>query len=218
MSKDGRIWLSHTGIEGMERCPRCFWLLYRKGVRQPEGIVSRLANRFDKVLKNYFDTFRGTNDLPPMIEEKIKGTLQNPFTETYFVRIDAKYGFLGKLDECIISPEGLHIPFDFKTSSSDPREKETLPAYQSQIDAYLFILKQNGKNIADYGYLMYVYPDEGKKLHDGFPMIIHLTKLQGDPKRTAEKISRAISVLEGEIPQANPDCPFCKYREARVNE
>ena len=218
MSKDGRIWLSHTGIEGMERCPRCFWLLYRKGIRQPEGIVSRLANRFDKVLKNYFDTFRGTDELPPMIEGKIEGTLQNPFQEIYFVRIDDKYGFKGLLDECIVGRNGEHIPFDFKTSSTDPREKETLPAYQAQIDAYLFILKQNGKKIADHGYLMYVYPDEGKKLHDGFPMIIHLTKLAGDPGRTAGKISKAITVLEGDIPDANPTCPFCSYRKSRIDE
>lgn len=52
MSKDGRIWLSHTGLETLERCPRCFWLQYKKGIRQPEGIVSRLANRFDTVLKD----------------------------------------------------------------------------------------------------------------------------------------------------------------------
>lgn len=218
MSKDGRIWLSHTGMESMQRCPRCFWLLYKKGIRQPEGIVSRLANRFDKVLKNYFDLFRKTNKLPPMIEGKIEGKLQNPYTETYFVRINDNYGFLGKLDECIITPEGLHVPLDFKTSSTDPREKETLSAYQSQIDAYLFVLKHNRKEVGGYGYLMYVYPDEGKRLHEGFPMIVHLKKLEGNPSRTEERISKAIAVLEGKIPEANQDCPFCRYRQARIKE
>ncbi len=213
--KDGRIWLSHTGIESLERCPRCFWLLYKKGIRQPEGIVSRLANRFDHVLKNYFNAFRGTNELPPMIEGKIKGVLQNPFQEIYFVRIDQKYGFKGLLDECIVDDNGYHMPLDFKTSSSDPRERETLSAYQSQIDAYLFILKQNSKKVANHGYLMYVYPDEGKALHNGFPMVIHLKKLEGDPTRTAEKISKAINILEGEIPSPSPTCPFCQYIEAR---
>lgn len=215
MSKDGRIWLSHTGIEGLERCPRCFWLQYIKGIYQPEGIVSRLANRFDKVLKNYFNSFRGSNELPPMIEGKIKGALQNPFQEIYFVRINDKYGFKGLLDECIIGENGEHMPLDFKTSSSDPRGRQILSAYQSQIDAYLFVLKQNGKKIADFGYLMYVYPEEGQKLHEGFPMVIHLEKLKGDPIRTSEKISKAIDVLEGPMPNSSPTCPFCQYIEAR---
>jgi len=66
MVKEDKIWLSPTGIEGMNRCPRCFWLQYRKRIRQPEGIVSRLANRFDKIIKNYFDIYREIGELPPM--------------------------------------------------------------------------------------------------------------------------------------------------------
>ncbi|PIR80430.1 MAG: hypothetical protein COU25_00270, partial [Candidatus Levybacteria bacterium CG10_big_fil_rev_8_21_14_0_10_35_13] len=84
MSKDGRTWLSHTSLEVLERCPRCFWLQIKKGIRQPEGIVSRLANRFDAVLKNYFDKYRTQNTLPPMVEGKLPGKLQNPFVEKYF--------------------------------------------------------------------------------------------------------------------------------------
>jgi len=168
MSKDGRIWLSHSGIEGLSRCPRCFWLAYHKGIRQPEGIVSRLANRFDTVLKNYFNSFRP--DLPPMVEGKLEGKLQDPFVETYFVTIDNKYGFYGKLDECLVSKSQELIPIDFKTSSSDPRGKETLDAYQAQIDDYNFILKQNNKKIAGWGYLIYVFPDHSKYLQGKMPL------------------------------------------------
>ncbi|OGD89676.1 hypothetical protein A2W45_02580 [Candidatus Curtissbacteria bacterium RIFCSPHIGHO2_12_41_11] len=215
MSKDGKIWLSHTGIEGLERCPRCFWLYYRKGIRQPEGIVSRLANRFDIVLKNYFDSFRP--QLPPMVEGKLKGKLQNPFREKYFVTIDEKYGFWGKLDECLVDGSGELVPVDFKTSSSDPREKEILQAYVSQIDAYIFLLKQNKQKTADCGYLIFVFPDHSQKLHEGFPMVIHVQKVLGDGKKTAQKIAGAIEILEGKIPDASEDCVFCKYRST-VNE
>ncbi|MBI2026012.1 MAG: hypothetical protein HYT06_01380, partial [Candidatus Levybacteria bacterium] len=91
MSKDGRVWLSHTSLEVLERCPRCFWLQIRKGIRQPEGIVSRLANRFDVVVKNYFNKYRKLGKFPPMVEHKLSGTLQNPFVEKYFVRINESY-------------------------------------------------------------------------------------------------------------------------------
>lgn len=64
MQKDKKIWLSHHGLELLERCPRCFWLQYNKGISQPEGIVSRLANRFDTIIKKYFDLYRPLGELP----------------------------------------------------------------------------------------------------------------------------------------------------------
>jgi len=211
MSKDGRIWLSHTGIEVLERCPRCFWLQYRRGIYHPEGIVSRLPNRFDTVLKNYFNIFRPLGELPPLVAGKLEGKLQNPFQEKYFVRLDEKYGFFGKLDECLVDDKEEHIPVDFKTASSDPREKEVLEAYQSQIDDYVYILAENGKKVAGFGYLVYFFPDHSKELHKGFPMIMHIEKLKGDPEKTKKRIQNAISILEKEIPQPAEDCPFCTW-------
>src|SRR3989344_5849199 len=136
MSKDGRIWLSHTGLESLNRCPRCFWLQYKKKIYQPEGIQSRLANRFDAVLKSYCNIYRPTGDLPPLFEDHIKGKLKNPLENAYFSKINDRYGFYGKLDECVVNENGELVPVDFKTSSSDPREKEILPAYQNQIEDY----------------------------------------------------------------------------------
>ena len=86
MSKDGRIWPSHTGLESMTRCPRCFWLRYKKQIYQPEGITSRLPNRFDQVVKSYFNKYRRTGALPELVAGKLEGRLQNPFVETYFKR------------------------------------------------------------------------------------------------------------------------------------
>lgn len=214
MSKDGRVWLSHSGLETLERCPRCFWLQYNKGIRQPEGIVSRLANRFDTILKSYFDIYRPDGGLPPLVNDSLEGSLQNPFVETYWVRVNEKYGFYGKLDECIVNSKDELIPVDFKTSSSDPREKEILDAYKAQIDDYIFILKKNNKKVAGVGYLIFVFPDHSKKLHDRFPMVIHTVKVEGDSKKTESRIKNAIKILDGKIPKSNKDCDFCKYRQA----
>ena len=218
MSKDGRIWLSHTSLEVLQRCPRCFWLQVNLGVRQPEGIVSRLANRFDGVIKNYFDKYRLKGELPPMIEGRVEGALQNPFQEKYFVRINDKFGFFGKLDECLVDSEGRLTPVDFKTSSSDPRDRETLAAYQAQIDDYIFLQRENGMRTTGEGYLIYFYPDFGEELHNGFPMIIHIQKLTGNPDNTTEKIKNAIKVLGESIPKSSTECPFCAYIDLRKSE
>jgi len=213
MSKDGRTWLSHTGLENLERCPRCFWLQYKKKIYQPEGIVSRLPNRFDTVLKSYFNIYRETGEMPPMVEGKIEGVLQNPFQEKYFADVGQQYGFWGKLDECVVTPKDTLVPVDFKTASSDPRQKEILDAYRSQIDDYVFLLEKNGKKTAGYGYLIYVYPDEGKALHKGFPMIVHVVKLEGDPNKTEKRLKKAMEILDEGVPKPASECPFCTWYE-----
>jgi hypothetical protein len=208
--KKKKVWLSHSGIEGMNKCKKCFYLRYNYKIYNPEGFQSRLANRFDAVLKSYFDIYRTKGELPPFIADTVKGKLQNPFIETYFHTVNSAYGFLGKLDECIVD-EGKYIPVDFKTSSSDPREKDILAAYQNQIDAYAFLLQQNKKEPAGYGYLIFFYPDMATEIKHGFPMINHIVRVEAHPEHVSDRIERAIEVLQGALPEPGPDCPFCSW-------
>jgi len=204
-------WLSHSALEELHRCPRCFWLSYKEGIRQPEGIQSRLANRFDIILKRYFDSYRLKGKLPPLVDGKIQGRLQNPFRERYYFQFDDDYGFYGKLDECLIDEQGFHIPVDFKTASSDPREKETLSAYQNQIDEYLFLMEENGKKVANFGYLIYFFPEMSIELTNGFPMVIHIVKIERKVKDIKKRIEAAVKILQGPIPDSSPECVFCNW-------
>jgi len=155
-------WLSHSAFEELNRCPRCFWLSYKEKIRLPEGIKSRLANRFDVILKRYFDSYRQKNQLPPLVAGKIEGRLQQPFRERYYFKFDENYGFYGKLDECLVTENGEHIPVDFKTASSDPRDKQTLSAYQNQIDEYLFLMEENGKSSQFWLFDLFFSRDESR--------------------------------------------------------
>lgn len=206
-------WLSATAVETSKRCPRCFWLQVNCKIYQPEGIVSRLANRFDGVIKKYFDLYRGTPDLPPMVAGQIDGRLEAPFQEKYFATITSKYGFLGKLDECIIRDDAKYTPVDHKTASSDPTTRELIPAYQFQLDAYAFLLEQNRKPTTGIGHLIYFYPGEGKTLHEGFPMQVTVKTLTTNPGRVKGELLKAIDILEGPLPSSAPTCPFCLYVE-----
>lgn len=206
-------WLSATAVETSKRCPRCFWLQINCKIYHPEGIVSRLANRFDKVIKRYFDLYRGTPDLPPMVAGQIEGRLESPFQETYFATLTPKYGFMGKLDECVVRSDDKYTPVDHKTASSDPTTRELIPAYQFQLDAYAFLLEQNRKPTTGVGHLIYFYPAEGEKLHAGFPMQVTVKTLKTNPGRVRGELLKAIDILEGQLPKSAPECPFCLYVE-----
>lgn len=211
--KQKKRWLSPTAIENSKRCPRCFWLQFHKGLRQPEGIVSRLANRFDKVIKGYFDLYRPSGELPPMIEGKVSGKLQNPFQETYFYHYNQDYGLVGKLDECLVTNERKFTPVDHKTASSDPNERELIPAYQTQLDTYALLLERNGHPTSGIGHLIYFYPSEGNDLHHGFPMQVTVKTLKTNPQRALTEMMKAIKILEGKMPRPSKDCPFCNWHK-----
>lgn len=208
--KQKKVWLSHTGIEGANRCKRCFYLQYKYKIRQPEGIQSRLANRFDTILKQHFNKYRTQGILPPLIAKEISGVLESPFQETYFHTFNQAYGFFGKLDECLID-KGKYIPVDFKTSSSDPREKEILEAYQNQIDEYVYLLEENRKQTNGYGYLIFFYPEISGELHNGFPMVTHIVKVKARKEDVPKRIENAITILEGSLPDSSEGCPYCAW-------
>lgn len=212
---NGKIYLSHSGLDILERCPRCFWLTYRHGIYQPEGIVSRLANRFDVLVKRYFDTFRPSGELPPIIRGQVTGRLEHPFQELYTCDISDRYGFKGKLDECLIREDGTYTPVDHKTSSSDPRQNRTLiPAYQAQLDEYAYLLESSGKPTSGVGHLIYYYPDSWNHSQGGVALAVVVKTLETDPVSARGHIERGIEVLDGSIPQPSSECPFCSWRRA----
>ncbi|MBI2175274.1 MAG: PD-(D/E)XK nuclease family protein [Parcubacteria group bacterium] len=213
-SKKKKIWLSPSGLSLLSRCPRCFWLQYRRGIRQPEGIQSRLANRFDGVIKAYFDTYRGGDVLPPLVAGQVEGKLEHPFQETYFYHHDDDYGLMGKLDECLVRADGTFTPVDHKTASSDPRTRDLLPAYQTQLDIYAFLLGSNRKKPSGIGHLIYFYPADGADLHEGFQMEVIVKTLDTSTDAAHEKFMEGVAALEGEMPFAADNCPFCLWYDA----
>ena len=220
MRDPNRTVLSHSGLSILDDCPRCFWLKYKQGIEWPEGFASRLPNRLDGILKRYFDRFREAGTLPPLLAGKVQGTLQKPFQEKYYLDHNERYRFYGKLDECLILPDGLHVPVDHKTTSSDPRGKAPHPAYQKQLDAYSWLLEANGKKIAGFGLLLFYYPDEVESIETGFPFVIQMVQLQTSPAQAKKRFLRGVEILEAPLPALTPSCDFCQYTQtlSKINE
>lgn len=172
-----------------------------------------MANRFDGVIKRYFDLYRPLGELPPMIEGQVEGKLQYPFQETYFYHYNDKYGLLGKLDECLVTNKNKYTPVDHKTASSDPNAKPMIPAYQNQMDTYALLLEKNKRPTTGIGHLIYFFPSEGKKLHTGFPMEITIKTLKTNTKSALTEFLKAIKIIEGKMPRPDKECPFCNWHK-----
>lgn len=208
-----QITLSHSGLSILDTCPRCFWLKYTEKINWPEGFVSRLANRFDGIIKKYFDRYREEGALPSFLAGKVQGKLESPFQERYTINHSEKYRFFGKLDECLITPDGRYTPIDHKTSSSDPRTKDPHPAYQLQLDAYAWLLEAHGKPTSGKGILIFYYPDITEQIENGFPFVMHVVELDTHPESAKTRFLNGIEVLASQCPAPGSECQFCKWLE-----
>lgn len=173
--------------------------------------MSRLANRFDGVIKKYCDQHRKAGTLPSFLADYVTGTLENPFQERYYISHNNIFRFYGKLDECLVTPDGCYAPIDHKTSSSDPRKTLPHPAYQQQLNAYAWLLEANGKPTTGKGVLVFYYPDLTENIEDGFNFVIKVVELNTYPKQAEQRFLKGMAVLEDDMPEAGKECVFCEW-------
>lgn len=211
--------VSPSKIGNLLECPKCLWLYYREGLARPEGIFPSLPGGMDGLLKEYFDKYRNTNDLPPEVEGKIEGKL---FKDAEKIKIwRSRNGGLqaefpefnillkGLIDDLFVTPDNKYIVFDFKTRGY-PIKEDTHSFYQQQLDLYALLFKKNNLAPANFGYLLFFYPvsyGEGAAKFE-----TELVKMDVSPDRGYEIIKKVHRIIMGDKPPSGSDCEYCRYR------
>lgn len=211
------IKLSPSALSLYVECPKCFWEHHNEKKRRPSGPFPSLPSGMDKVLKNYFDSFR-PNGIPPEIEEtgaklfsdmeKLK-VWRNNFRGVQWT--DPKSGALlrGAVDD-MLEKNGKLIVLDYKTRGY-PLKEDTHLNYQKQIDIYNFLLRQNGYKTENYGYLLFYHPKHaGDKKSVTFNT--DLIKMKSKPENGKKLFLNAVACLNGKKPKSHDDCGWCTFR------
>ena len=210
--------LSSSTLCLMEDCPRCFWLQFNKNIKRPFGIFPSLPSGMDKVLKAHFDSFRDKNELPPELkDEGIKAELFKDVALLEEWR-DNFRGILwkdendnilrGAVDNILVKDKKL-IVLDYKTRGF-PLKEDTAEYSRHQLDVYNFLLRKNGYETEDYGYLIFYYPKEVNENGD-VVFDTRLIKMDINVKNAESLFKKAISLLKGKMPKSSEDCEFCKW-------
>ncbi len=211
--------LSPSTLNLFKECPRCFWLTHHKVWKRPAGIFPSLPSGMDRILKNHFDKFMEKGQLPPELcendhcqnlklfndKEKL-GVWRNNWKGISFT--DKKGNELhGAVDNILINKTNKKlIVLDYKTRGYALKE-DTAEHYRLQMNIYNFLLRKNGYETEDYGFLLFYVPREvmatGEVLFD-----TELVKMKVDVE-SAEKVwKKALKLLEGECPMDG--CGWCK--------
>jgi len=209
--------LSPSALSLMKECPRCFWLNQHKVWKRPSGIFPSLPNGMDKILKIHFDKFRDKGELPPELCNNNHCEDMNLFDDKELLKIwrnnfkgiqftDKEGNILkGAVDNILVKGKKL-IVLDYKTRGYALKE-DTHKSYQNQLDTYNFLLRENGYETEDFGFLLFYVPMEvtetGEVIFD-----TTLLKIVTNPKSAEKIFEDAIKLLNSDCPQES--CEWCK--------
>ena len=229
--------ISRSGLEQFIRCPRCFYLQRRLGVKLPSMVPLTLAVATDALLKNEFDAVRSAGTSHPLWEREgldVRAFV-HPELETWrsnFKGIRLEHAPTGVILQGAVddiwqdrTTGALHI-VDYKsTSKADTPTLETGwgPAYKRQIEIYQWLFRQAGHDVHPEAYFLYVNGSKaGGFFTDGLVGVMRfeavLLRHVGTTDWVEEVVERAVACLRGStVPEAGKECELCQHVEARAS-
>ena len=220
--------LSRSKIELFIKCPRCFYFDVIHKIKQPGGLPFTLNSEVDRLLKKEFDHHRlkrrphplmtayGIKAVPYVNENLDKW--RNNFKGLSFYHPQTGIEFFGAVDDIWIGQDHKLIVIDYKSTAKEGEvELTTSPwhqAYKRQMEIYQWLLANNGFEVSNTGYFVYVNGRTDKEAFDAklefkvkiIPYLGHWDWIEGAISQLAQTLK------SDQLPPPNPDCDFCRYR------
>lgn len=231
-----QIKLSATSLKVFRECPRCFWMEKVKKAGRPRGIFPSITNGIDRVAKEYFDAWRGKQELPPILRQIppdcVDGLYPDqPMLDKWrdwrsgaFEFQDADGSVLtGAMDDGLVcGPE--FVTFDVKSKGAEATQEYAEKYTTDQMNIYTLIIRQMGIQVADYGYLLYLSPRNMDSISPGVEGVqdiffkAQLIRIQTNFDHAYQLFREAINCLNGPLPLQAKDCEYCSFITKRNAE
>ena len=211
--------LSPSRMNLFMECERCFWLRVNEKIKRPSGPFPSLPSGVDKEVKNHFDRFRNRDEVPPEVRDEGLEL----FEDSEFLRKarswktepkwrDPETGAIlrGGVDDLLMDGDDI-VVLDYKTRGYAPKQDSGAPHYyRRQVNLYNLILRENGYQTADYGLILYFYPDTINEEGD-FVFHTELRKVEVDMEKAKNLVRDAVETLDGRMPEHSEECDFCDW-------
>jgi len=226
----GSKWkLSRSKIELFLKCPRCFYLDNKLGVKQPPGFPFNLNSAVDHLLKKEFDLHRAEGSTHPLMETygidavpydhpKMDEWRENFQGITYFHQ-PTSMTISGAIDDLWVNRSGELLVVDYKSTSKDETvslDADWQKSYKNQMEIYQWLLRQNGFKVNDTGYFVYANGLRDRKAFDGkLEFEVSIIPYQGKSDWVEGVIYDLHQLLnQNQMPAFSKGCDYCSYRQA----
>lgn len=220
-ASDSKPAISRFQLDMLVKCPRCFWLVKRHGVKLPAQLPMALHIAMDTLLKAEFDAHRAAGTLPPVFaQRRIDAALfadveklqewRNNFRGLRWTDPKTGYTLFGAIDDLLEYPDGSVAVVDYKASGA--REAVVYPSYQLQLDIYTFLLQQMGYRTAPTAFLAVFLAVKDAGFEGALPFRHTLLEITPDPTRVPALFQHAIAVSQADtMPPAGETCDLCRW-------
>lgn len=227
--------ISRSAIEQHIRCPRCFYMQRRLGLKPPAMVPLTLAVATDALLKNEFDAIRESGRAHAIWQRENLPVRAYPHADMDLWRNNFKgmrvthstgatiYGAVDDIWQNLETGE-LHI-VDYKSTSKQGEpslDSGFGDGYKRQMEIYQWLFRQAGFPVSKTGYFLYVNGSKEGGFYDadGAGVMRFSTSLiayEGDDSWVDNAVSTAVACLQSdEIPHKGQDCDSCRYYDQRA--
>jgi hypothetical protein len=227
--------MSRAKIEEYIRCPRCFVLDVRQGIKKPSGVPFTLNVAVDNQMKKEFDHYRASAKPHPVMQAKGLDLVpfqhpdldlwRNNFKGVQANTEDGSFLITGAVDDVWVDPDGQLYVVDYKATGRQQAVTELgvggfYDGYRRQMEIYQWLLRKNGFKVSDTGFWVYVTATQKQ---DSFENTLHfeanLISYQASADWVDAKLVEIKEALDwDEVPPPGDDCDPCRFFEARYEE
>jgi len=213
--------LSRRKIEDFSKCPRCFWLEVKHGIKPPKTLPLALNLAMDNLLKVHFDEHRQAGKLPPVLQGLGDGV--RLFSDTALLKTwrsnrigvnwtDPESGHIlfGAIDDLVEFTDGSVAVVDFKASGAN--EAKVYDTYQLQLDTYTFLLQKLGYRTKPEAYLAYFLAVKDNGFDGQLPFKAELVRTPVQPDRVYGLFLEAVKMASSDqAPETGEECDRCRW-------
>lgn len=221
--------LSRTRIDNFIKCPRCFYVEERFGIKQPGGLPFTLNSAVDHLLKKEFDGYRVKKEPHPLMKEYKIDAVPYPHKDmdkwrNNFVGIKAlhkKTNFLvsGAIDDVWQDKQNELLIVDYKSTSKKGElslNESWHESWKRQMEIYQWLFRQNEFKVANIGYFVYCNGQKEKEaFNNKLEFNIEIHSYTGKDDWIEKILVDAKKCLDNnKTPDYTTDCDFCNYQQS----
>lgn len=220
--------LSRSKLEQFYRCPRCFYLELRFGIKPPLNPPFTLNNAVDELLKKEFDVYRKNQTTHPVCLAHHLDLIPYAHPDINIWRDALRKGMsylvpnttillTGAIDDIWINPQTkkLHI-VDYKATAkkgSVSLESEWGDSYKRQVSIYTWLFQKNGFDMSNMAYFYYCNAKiKAQSFDSKLEFDIKIMPYEVTTDWVEGRVLEAYACLMAEnIPPNRMGCNWCAY-------
>ncbi len=224
--------LSRSKVDMFLKCPRCFYLDARLGIKTPSMPAFTLNSAVDCLLKKEFDIRRANGGAHPLMAAYGIDAVPARHNELEIWRENFKgirvfhpatnFELFGAIDDLWINPAGEYHIVDYKATSTVKEitlDDQWKRWYKIQAEFYQWLFRARGFKVNDIAYFVFANASKDREAFDGkLEFEVTIVPYEGSDRWVEPTLAKMKDCLESDMPpRPENDCEHCQYIEKAKN-